>query len=82
MSVRSIARPSVRNCHASSRLVDESVTPMASAERSRTHWKNSCAFSLLMRRGIREYVVLRVSQISVETISRARRAFSRADCRA
>ena len=82
MSVRSMARPSVRNCQASSRLVDESVTPTASADRSRTHWKNSCAFSLLMRRGILEYVVLRVSQSSVDTISRARRAFSRADCTA
>jgi hypothetical protein len=30
-----------------------------------------------MRRGIRELVVLRVSHSSVETISRARRAFSR-----
>lgn len=29
-AARSIARPSVRNCHASSRLVDvESVTPIA-----------------------------------------------------
>ena len=30
--MRSIARPSVRNCQASSRLVDESVTPIEDAE--------------------------------------------------
>ena len=78
MSARSMLRPSVKNCHASSRLVDESTMPTASAERSRTHWKNSCTFSVCRRRGIRALVVLRVSHSSDETISRARRAFSRA----
>ena len=78
MSARSMLRPSVKNCHASSRLVDESTMPTASAERSRTHWKNSCTLSVCRRRGIRALVVLSVSHSSVETISRARRAFSRA----
>jgi hypothetical protein len=77
MSVRSIARPSVRNCHASSRLVDESVMPTASAERSRTHWKNSCTFSLCRRRGIRELVVL-ASPTAPSRRSRARGGRSRA----
>ena len=35
-------------------LVELSVTPIASAARSRTHWKNSCTFSSFSRRGIRE----------------------------
>ena len=78
MSARSMLRPSVKNCQASSRLVDESTMPTASAERSRTHWKNSCTLSVCRRRGIRALVVLSVSHSSVETISRARRAFSRA----
>jgi len=78
MSARSMLRPSVKNCHASSRLVEESTTPTESAARSRTHWKNSWTFSVWRRRGIREFVVLRHSQSSVLTISRARRAFSRA----
>ena len=78
MSARSMLRPSVKNCQASSRLVDESTMPTASAARSRTHWKNSCTLSVCRRRGIRAFVVLSVSHSSVETISRARRAFSRA----
>jgi DNA-binding sugar fermentation-stimulating protein len=77
MSVRSMLRPRVKNCHASSRLVEESTMPTASAARSRTHWKNSCTLSVCSRRGIRALVVFRHSHSSVETISRARRAFSR-----
>lgn len=41
MSTRSIARPSVKNCHASSRLVEPSTMPLASAARSQTQRKNS-----------------------------------------
>ncbi len=37
MSVRSMLRPRVKNCHASSRLVEESTMPIARAARSRTH---------------------------------------------
>ncbi len=65
--------------YASSRLAADSLMPTASADRSRTQAKKSCDFSLLTRRGIRARVVLRHSQSSVETISRARRAFSRAE---
>ena len=48
------------------------------AERSRTQPKNSCTLSLDTLRGMRARVVLRHSHSSVLTISRARRAFSRA----
>ena len=68
----------MKNCHASSRLVADSMMPTASAERSRTQPKNSCTLSLETLRGMRARVVLRHSHSSVETISRARRAFSRA----
>ena len=78
MSARSIDRPRVKNCHTSSRLVALSMMPTASALRSRTQAKNSCTLSPATLRGIRARVVLRHSQSSVETISRARRAFSRA----
>ncbi len=78
MSARSMLRPRVKNCQASSRLVEDSMMPTASAERSRTQSKNSCTLSVATRRGIRALVVFRHSHSSVETISRARRAFSRA----
>ena len=78
MSARSIDRPRVKNCQASSRLVADSMMPTASAERSRTQPKNSCTLSGAILRGIRARVVLRHSQSSLDTISRARRAFSRA----
>ena len=78
MSARSRERPSVKNCQASSRLVADSTMPTARAERSRTQPKNSCILSLATLRGILAQVVFRHSHSSVETTSRARRAFSRA----
>ena len=59
-------------------VVALSMIPTASALRSRTQAKNSCTLSSATLRGMRARVVLRHSHSSVETISRARRAFSRA----
>ena len=80
MSTRSIERPSTRKCHGSSRLMLESAMPPSTATRSRTQSKNRCGRRLLGRRpGASElWVVLSDSHSSVEMISRARRAFSRA----
>jgi hypothetical protein len=78
MSARSMLRPRTRNCHVRSRLVPDSTSPETIAARSRIQEKKSwgakasrCAVSWFQ-------VVLRHSHSSVETISRARRAFSRA----
>ena len=79
MSMRSMLRPSVRNSHPSSWLIVESARPEMTAHRSRTNL-NIEAGRMRCRRPPRtaSQVVLIDSHTSVETVSRALRADSRA----
>src|SRR5581483_5454357 len=80
MSMRSRARPSVRNRHDSSRLIVLSVTPTKKAARSFTNRKNSDGLAPASTRRSRSasQVALRHSHISELMASRTPRAFSRA----
>ena len=77
MSARSRLRPSTRKRQASSRLIVSSAMPATRAARSRTQPKNSWVVVVAIRtRSIPIQVVFRHCHRSVETVSRARRAFS------
>ena len=78
MSARSIERPSVRKCQASSREMVASATPLKAAARSRTQPKNACGRARSAGAAQSSQVTLMLSHSSVEMISRERRAFSRA----
>ncbi len=79
MSARSIERPSMRNCQPSSRGIVASAVPLMSAARPRTHAKAAGGAMVANRPfGRASQVVLTASHIEVESVSRARRATSRA----
>src|SRR3954452_3825280 len=83
MSARSMHRPSIRNCQPSSRVMVASAVPLIRAARSRTHWKTMGGrVERNCPDGIARYVVLIASHIGTESVSRARRALSRAAPRA
>ena len=84
MSARSMQRPSTRNCQPSSRLIVASAMPLISAARSRTHWNAiGRPHRAELAGGDRaRYVVLIASHIATDSVSRARRALSRAAARA
>ena len=79
MSARSMQRPSIRKCQPSSRVIVASAVPLISAARSRTHWKTiGGRIDRNWPDGIARYVVLIASHIGTDSVSRARRALSRA----
>lgn len=78
MSARSSERPRLRNSQASSWLIVESAMPATRAARSVTQLRCCCVAVLAPRPFHRRHEVLMTSHASVERVSRARRAFSRA----
>jgi hypothetical protein len=82
MSARSRLRPRTRKSHASSWLIVESAIPDTRAARSRTHDRWRSVAIVRPNPFHRCHVVLMPSHSSVDSVSRARRAFSRAAKRA
>ena len=79
MSTRSSCRPSIMYCQPSSWVIVVSAMPPTTAQRSRTSWQARCAGTCCSRLPrIMFHVVLTASHISSETVSRERRALSRA----
>jgi hypothetical protein len=82
MSARSIDRPRTRNCQPSSRVIVASAVPLTSAARSRTQPKTVGGRRVRKRPdGMARQVVLIASHSGSDSVSRARRADSRAAAR-